>query len=130
MKIDIANDIKSEVSEYSLDTEESKHEPIKVSDLRELSSTFWIVSVLCTLTMTQYIPFLDNANRLYQKRFCFTQTTAGEVITITYIATALFSGPLGILVNKVGFRRFFIMGATFIFFIAHTLIWVYPQCNK
>ena len=79
--------------------------------------------------MTQYIPFLDNANRLFQKRFCFTQTTAGEVITVTYIATALFSGPLGILVNRVGFRRFFIMGATFIFFLAHTIIWAYPQCD-
>jgi MFS family permease len=79
--------------------------------------------------MAQYIPFLDNANRLFQKRFCFTQTTAGEVITVTYIATAVFSGVLGILVNKVGHRRYFIMGATFIFFLAHTIIWVYPQCD-
>jgi len=47
---------------------------------------------------------------------------------ITYIATALFSGPLGILVNYVGYRRFFIIGATIIFLIAHTMIWLYPQC--
>jgi len=48
---------------------------------------------------------------------------------ITYIATALFSGPLGIMVNRVGYRRFFIMGATLIFMIAHLFIWVYPQCS-
>lgn len=96
--------------------------------MKELNATFWIVSVLCTLTMTQYIPFLDNANRLFQKRFCFTQTTAGEVVTITYIATALFSGPLGILVHKLGCRRYFIMAATLIFLTAHTIIWAYPQC--
>lgn len=74
--------------------------------------------------MTQYIPFLDNANRLFQRRFCFTQTSAGEVITITYIATAIFSGPLGILVNKVGYRRYFIIGATVVFLTAHSIIWL------
>lgn len=79
--------------------------------------------------MTQYIPFLDNANRLFQKRFCYTQSSAGQVITVTYIATALFSGPLGLIVNRVGYRRFFIIGATFIFFTAHTLIWLLPQCS-
>jgi fucose permease len=79
--------------------------------------------------MAQYIPFLDNANRLFQKRFCFTQTSAGEVVTITYIATALVSGPLGILVNKVGYRRYFIMLATLVFFTAHTILWAYPQCE-
>lgn len=80
--------------------------------------------------MAQYIPFLDNANLLFQKRFCFTRTTAGEVVTITYLATALFSGPLGILVNKIGFRRYFIIAATLIFFAAHTIIWLYPQCES
>jgi len=78
--------------------------------------------------MTQYIPFLDNANRLFQKRFCYTQSSAGQVITVTYVATAIFSGPLGLIVNKVGYRRFFIIGATIIFFSAHTLIWLLPQC--
>jgi hypothetical protein len=28
----------------------------------------------------------------------------------------------------VGYRRFFIIGATLIFFSAHTLIWLLPQC--
>jgi Na+/melibiose symporter-like transporter len=29
----------------------------------------------------------------------------------------------------VGYRRFFIIGATLIFFTAHALIWLYPQCD-
>lgn len=80
--------------------------------------------------MSQYIPFLDNANRLFQKRFCFTQTSAGEVITVTYIATAVFSGPLGLLVNRVGYRRYFIIFTTIVFFTAHTILWTYPQCTS
>ena len=79
--------------------------------------------------MAQYIPFLDNANRLFQKRFCFTQTTAGRAVTVTYIATAVFSGPLGILVYKLGNRRYFIMLATVIFLVAHTMMWLQPQCQ-
>lgn len=79
--------------------------------------------------MAQYIPFLDNVNRLLQKRFCFKQTSAGEAIMITYLVTAIFSGPLGILVNKIGFRRYFIMSATVIFTMAHMIIWLIPQCS-
>lgn len=79
--------------------------------------------------MAQYIPFLDNANLLFQTRFCFTRTSAGKVVTITYLATALFSAPLGLLVNHLGFRRYFVMVATLIFLTAHTLIWTFPQCT-
>ena len=79
--------------------------------------------------MAQYIPFLDNANLLFQKRFCFSRTSAGEVVTITYIATAVISGPLGLVVNKVGKRRFFIMTATLVFLSAHTIIWLFSQCS-
>lgn len=51
------------------------------------------------------------------------------MVTITYLATALFSGPLGLLVNYIGFRRYFIVAATVIFLTAHSIIWAYPQCS-
>jgi MFS family permease len=78
--------------------------------------------------MSMYVPFMDNVNRLFQKRFCFTQVSAGSVITITYLVTGAVSIPLGMLVDYIGKRRYFIMGTILVFTIAHLIILLYPQC--
>jgi nitrate/nitrite transporter NarK len=77
-----------------------------------------------------YVPFLDNANRLFQKRFCFSQASAGKALMITYLVAAIFSAPLGLLVDKIGFKRYFIMATMCILTIAHLTLLVYPQCSK
>lgn len=76
-----------------------------------------------------YVPFLDNANKLLQVRFCYTQRSAGHAIMITYIVAASCSAPLGLLVDKIGFKRYFIIASMFIFTIAQCFILFYPQCD-
>lgn len=46
-----------------------------------------------------------------------------------YIIAALFSAPLGILVDKVGHKRYFMIAGMCVFTIAHLIILVYPQCT-
>jgi MFS family permease len=75
-----------------------------------------------------YVPFLDNVNRLFIKRFCFTQITSGKAVMITYIVAAVFSAPLGFLVDKVGYKRYFIILSMFVFTLAQFFILIYPQC--
>jgi len=53
-----------------------------------------------------YIPFLDGANGLLQIRFKFSEEEAGLIIMITYFSAALLSVPSGILVDKIGMRRY------------------------
>ena len=76
-----------------------------------------------------YVPFMDNANKLLSVRFCYTQKSAGHVIMITYIVAATFSAPLGLLVDKIGFKRYFIIASMCIFTLAQSFILFYPQCN-
>jgi MFS family permease len=76
----------------------------------------------------QYVPFLDNANQLFQVRFCFSQVTAGKNIMITYIVVGSFVFPLAWLVDKIGFKRYFAILGMIIFVIGHFIILVYPQC--
>jgi len=78
--------------------------------------------------MGMYIPFMDNVNRFYQKRFCFTQLSAGKVVTITYLVSGIVSLPIGMAVDKFGKRRVFITMTMSVFTIAHILILLYPQC--
>lgn len=47
---------------------------------------------------------------------------------ITYVVAAVCSPPIGILIDKVGFKRYFIMLCLFIFTVAQLIILVYPQC--
>lgn len=89
---------------------------------------YWLIASLCTIAMSMYVPFMDNVNRLFQKRFCFTQVSAGSVITITYIITGVVSIPLGLAVDTFGRRRYFIMATILVFTIAHFIILLYPQC--
>jgi MFS family permease len=79
--------------------------------------------------MGMYIPFMDNVNRFYQKRFCFTQISAGKVITITYLMSGIVSLPIGFAVDKFGKRRALITMTMMIFLLAHVLILLYPQCD-
>lgn len=78
--------------------------------------------------MGVYVSFLDNANRLFQIRFCFTQKTAGRQTMLIYIFAIVFSGPLGLIVDKFGKRRYFTMFGMLFFCLSHLLFLVYPQC--
>lgn len=48
---------------------------------------------------------------------------------ITYLVAALFSAPLGLIVDKVGFKRYFIIATMVVYIIAHFILLVYPQCD-
>jgi MFS family permease len=77
-----------------------------------------------------YVPFMDGANRLLVERFCFTPVSAGRALVITYL-TAVFSSPLiGVIVDKVGYKRYFIIACLSIFTIAQLIFFVYPQCDE
>jgi len=62
------------------------------------------------------------------KRFCLSQVEAGRYITITYLVGAFVTVPLGLLVDKVGFRRYFIIAGMIIFVTAHLITLVWPTC--
>jgi hypothetical protein len=47
---------------------------------------------------------------------------------ITYLVTSLVGFPLGILVDKLGFKRYLTMIGMSIFMVAHAIIYAYPQC--
>jgi MFS-type transporter involved in bile tolerance (Atg22 family) len=93
-----------------------------------LKGSFWLIVTLCMFAVALYVCFLDNANKLIQVRFCYTQTSAGKAIMITYIVAALFSAPLGLIVDRVGCKRYFAIACMTIFTIAHLIILVFPQC--
>lgn len=110
-------------------SQEEEEELIKCSDVRKLKKEFWITVSICTMAMTLWIPFMDNVNRLFQKRFCYSQTSAGDVIILPYIFAVVLSIPLGIVVDKYGHRRSLSILGLLFFLRAQVIILLYPQCQ-
>lgn len=48
---------------------------------------------------------------------------------ITYLVTAFLGLPLGIAVDKIGFKRYMIMIGMTVLVIAHMIIFFWPQCD-
>jgi len=80
--------------------------------------------------MSLYVAFMDNANRLFQKRFCFTQVTAGRALVLPYLVAVVCSAPLGILVDRVGHKRYFIIAGMAVYMIGQIILLSYPQCDQ
>lgn len=76
------------------------------------------------------MPFLDNVNKLLQVRFCFSQITAGKNIMVAYLATSLMGFPIGVMADRLGYKRYFSIVGMFTLLGAHFLIFVYPQCAQ
>jgi MFS family permease len=72
---------------------------------------------------------LDNANRYYQKRYCFTQVEAGEAVMYIYLSAIAFSLPLGLMVDKFGKRLYFFIGCLVVFLVAQIVYLSIPSCD-
>lgn len=86
------------------------------------------MAAICTSGMNLWIPFLDNVNKLFQVRFCFTQVSAGKAVALVYLTSVTTSIPLGMYVDHHGKRRLLTIIGLLVFLIAQVIFLLYPQC--
>lgn len=72
-----------------------------------------------------YVVFLDGANELYIQRFCFNPLSAGKAIVVTYLSAVISTPFFGIIIDKVGFKRYFIMASMMLLALGHIIILAY-----
>jgi nitrate/nitrite transporter NarK len=104
-------------------------ESLKLEDLKNLSLGFWLLIGNLSMTLGAYIPFMDNANSYFQKRFCFTNIAAGRATMISYLTAIVLSLPFGIIIDATGLRRRWILLDCLVLMSAHVFMWVYPNCG-
>lgn len=111
--------------------EEAGHadESIKLSDLKQFNAKVWVILIAGSISAALYVPFMDNANRYYQKRYCFNQTDAGLAVMTIYLSAIAFSLPLGLIVDKYGKRLYFFIGTLVVFLIAQIIYLSIPNCD-
>jgi hypothetical protein len=62
--------------EHKCGPEEVKEE-IKLSDIKELDGSYWILAIIVMLSEALFVPFLDNGNDFLQVKYGFSQKSAG-----------------------------------------------------
>ncbi|CAD8084472.1 unnamed protein product [Paramecium primaurelia] len=102
-------------------------ERVSFKDIKNLNGTFWILVLICTLTLGSYTPFLDDANDFLQEKFEFTNVQAGKVLTIPYLMAAITSPFFGPYIDKVGKRRKFILITCVLFTLTHFTFGMMPN---
>ncbi|CAD8147772.1 unnamed protein product [Paramecium pentaurelia] len=94
-------------------------EEIKLSDLKHLDGSYWILSCIIMLSEALFVPFLDNGNAFFQVKFGFSQQSAGVLLTIPYVFAACVTPFVGIYSDKIRQRSLLIVLTTVIFIITH-----------
>lgn len=85
------------------------------------------MSIITTLMLASYVPFLDNANKFYHERFGFSIMDAGQIVTVGYVVAAITSPVVGRISDKfTNYRPFFIVVSTIMFFISHLQFYYMP----
>ncbi|CAD8096870.1 unnamed protein product [Paramecium sonneborni] len=122
------DDDKEDDKEEEVTNHETKEE-IKLSDLKYLDGSYWILSCIIMLSEALFVPFLDNGNAFFQVKFGFSQQSAGVLLTIPYVFAACVTPFVGIYGDKIRQRSLLIVLTTIIFIITHLcLLLIY--CNS
>jgi hypothetical protein len=105
-------------------------EKVLLSQISKMPRIFWILLLISSLAESLFVPFLNNANKLYQTRFGFTNVGAGEILVIPYVAAFIFTPFLGIFMsmNRSSPRARYILFSSSFFLITHVMFATLPNC--
>lgn len=86
--------------------------------------------MISSLAESLFIPFLNNANKLYQHRFGFSNVRAGDILVVPYLSAALFTPFVGIYMSFKGNtpRAKYILIAAFMFLLTHLSFAMLNNC--
>lgn len=100
-----------------------------LEDIQKLPRSFWIVMTLCSLAESAYIPFLNNANKLYQYRFGFDNVSAGNILVIPYLSACIFTPFVGIYMTYTKNRSKYILLSAIWFLATHVCFATISECD-
>jgi len=97
-------------------------ETIKLSDIRRLPSTFWL---LCLATMTYYgtiFPFISLAQDFFRRTYHFRVEEANFITGLVYLVSAVASPVFGFLIDRTGRNICWVLLAVAISLFCHCLL--------
>jgi MFS family permease len=108
----------------------SADEVVRLKDITQFSSAYWLVTVSCVTTYVASIPFMQVISAPFLKDRLNFDTTAADPIAMTINLTPAFLAPiLGIIVDRYGYRPILLTASSTLYLITFIGFLVYPQCD-
>eukprot|EP01006_Ploeotia_vitrea_P006478 TRINITY_DN13244_c0_g1_i1.p1 TRINITY_DN13244_c0_g1~~TRINITY_DN13244_c0_g1_i1.p1 ORF type:complete len:521 (+),score=265.98 TRINITY_DN13244_c0_g1_i1:51-1565(+) len=82
----------------------SPNETIRLQDIKNFSSSFWIITASCVIVYATVLPFNNICGALMQTKYGKKLTTADRLLAIPFFISAAASPFLGGIVDKFGQR--------------------------
>lgn len=109
---------------------DSQPEKINCADLKGFSLSFYLLCANCALVNADVYCFNNIASKYFQDRFGYNEVEAGRIISITFIIPAILCPFIGVWLDRVGKRIWFVFGAAAGVAAAHILFIVTPKSNR
>ena len=101
-----------------------------MSDIARFNKKFWLVVIVSMILYICIQSFYNIATTFYQDRFQFTATETGLIFSITYFTSSILSPLIGIYVDTVGKRTYFILLASVLILGAHLSYLLFEDCYQ
>ncbi|XP_014248154.1 major facilitator superfamily domain-containing protein 1-like [Cimex lectularius] len=110
------------VSATNDEDEEDKVEIAKLSDAKDFSAAFWLITVICVAYYLAIFPFIALGKVFFMKKFGFSSAKANFVNSFVYGMSGVASPILGFLVDRTGWNVFWVFISIISTMVAHGLL--------
>lgn len=90
-------------------TVEKKEEVVKLTDVKDFSPSFWLISLICVAFYVAIFPLIALAKMFFMRKFGLSPVEANSVNSILYALSAGLSPVLGLLIDKTGWNVFWVL---------------------
>ena len=101
----------------------------RCGDLKKLNWSFWLLCLNCGLVNADVYCFNNIASKYFQDRFGYNSVEAGRIISITFLISGVLCPVVGVLLDKVGRRVYFIGFSAVATTAAHVMFLITPDSH-
>ena len=122
-------DLKSDKMQgLSNSTGKEVSEKIRLSDIKSFGKLYWVLILNCMAMYGSVNGFLNVGNDYIQTRFGFTETQAGNFLTVYYGISMFFTPVFGFIADKFGNRSLLILSSNILLVIGQLILIILPDC--
>lgn len=116
--------------EDDVDKEGLQEEHIELSSILKFPMTFWMLTLSCLTVYCAVLPFNNIASKFIKEKFSVDNTTANELMLVTYLTAGCLAPFLGAAIDKVGRRGLFNLLAASLIVTVHIVFGAVKEADE
>lgn len=105
-------------------------EKISLKDVKYFGLAVWLIVINFGLTDGSFFSFNAFSNDFYHIRYEFSNSAAGNIISINYLVGSISAVLFGIIIDKKGYRASIIFYTSILGVLAMLFYFIFPSCPE